>query len=380
MGFPGSILASWYPLQVQLQDFTRPRDPRSEAVAFIVLGAFAAFIVVLIIVNAVKKKYSPSVLGGGSVGGAAAVRHFSSFALHRIANNAGLNRDQARMLEFVLRNDAVVDVERSINSAALLDRHFKRTYRIIERSANTEEEAQERLSLLFSTRNLLEAAGGGGGGISSTRQIPEKSSAVLTVNQESYPVKVVSSKGDHIVVENPQNALGTPIRLTRGGKAVLSFFTRSSKGFSFETRVLGVADAPEGRVLQLIHSNQVKRLAQRRFRRRHTVISASYYFVRLEETGRRKEKKMVVDKRRLAGNIMDISIGGCSIKTNVNVPSGTRLKIEFIGVNNINAAVLGQVLRTNRSGASTIMHIKFLKVPRRSMNAINALVFEYADE
>ncbi|MDR1238650.1 MAG: flagellar brake protein [Treponema sp.] len=378
MEFSGGMLARWYPLQVVLQDFSKQTNLKDVLVFIIGVGVF---ILILVVVNFIKKRYNPPALsgGGGSIG-ASAGRHFSTFTLRRIANNAGLNRDQAKMLEFVLRNDSVMDVERSINSAALLDRHFKRSYRIIERGANTEEEAQERLALLFSTRNLLDAAAGGGGGVSSTRQIPEKSAAVLTINQESYPVKVVSSKGDHLVVENPQNALGTPIRLTRGGKAVISFFTRSSKGFSFETRVLGIADSPDGRVLQLVHSNQVKRLAQRRFRRRQVVISASYFFVRLEETGRRKEKKMVVDKRRLAGNIMDISIGGCSIKTNVNVPSGTRLKIEFISTNNVNVAVLGQVLRTNRSGASTIMHIKFLKVPRKSMNAINALVFEYADQ
>jgi hypothetical protein len=133
-------------------------------------------------------------------------------------------------------------------------------------------------------------------------------------------------------------------------------------------------------VLQLVHSSQIKRLSQRRFRRRQTYTQAYFYFVYVEETGFKKQKRMVVDKRRLTGSIMDVSIGGCSIKTNVNVPSGTRLKIEFIQSNHGTIAVLGQVLRTNRTGISTIMHIKFLKVPRRSMNAINALVYEYVDE
>jgi hypothetical protein len=284
------------------------------------------------------------------------------------------------MLEFVLRNDSVTDPVRSINSPNLLDRHFKRAYRIIERSADTEEEAQERFSLLFSTRNVLESASSSGGGVTSTRQVAEKTAAVITIGQDSYPVKVISAKGDNLVVENPQNALGTPLRLPRGGKVTLSFFTKSSKGFSFESRVLGTVDSPDGPVLQVVHSSQIKRLSQRRYRRRQAVIAAVFHFVYVEETGRRKEKKMVVDKRRLTGNILDISIGGCSIKTNVSVPSGTRLKIEFIYSNNVHVAVLGQVLRTNRTGISTIMHIKFLRVPRRSMNAINALVFEYADE
>jgi hypothetical protein len=373
MAYLTGIPLRLYPLQMPFSTW-KQTNSRDIIIFFVGLGIF---ILILIIVNIIKKKYNPPALGGGISNGTSN-RHFSGFTLRRIANDVGLNRDQTKMLEYVLKNDAVVDVERSINSPTLLDRHFKRSYRIIERTASTEEEAQERFALLFSTRNALESTGGSGGTISSTRQIPEKSAAVLSTGQDSYAVRVISSKGDNLVVDNPQNALGTPVRLPRGGKVVLSFFTKSSKGFSFETRVLGGADSAEGPILQLVHSSQIKRLSQRRFRRRQTSISADFFFIRVEE--HRREKKMVVDKRRMTGNIMDISIGGCSIKTNVAVPSATRLKIEFAPTGEVNIAVLGQVLRTNRTGISTIMHIKFLKVPRRSLNTINALVFEYADE
>jgi hypothetical protein len=378
MGFSGGlVLARWYPLQFQVQNFSRETNSRDLVIFGVGVGVFVA---VLLVVNFIKKRYKPPAISGG-IAGSAQSRHFSAFAFRRIVNNMGLNRDQGKMLEYVLRNDGVTDVERSLNSAALLDRHFKRAYRLIERGANTEEEAQERLALLFSTRNILEAtSSGGSASVTSTRQIPAKSAAVLSLGQESYPVKVISTKGDHLVVENPENALGTPIRPSRGSKAVLSFFTKSSKGFSFATHVVGSADSPDGPVLQLVHSNQLKQLSQRRFRRRQMAIPTNFFMVRVEETGRRKEKKMVVDKRRMVGNIMDVSIGGCSIKTNVSMPAGTRLKIEFTGVADAPVAVLGQALRTNRSGMSTIIHIKFLKVPRRSMNNINALVFEYADE
>jgi c-di-GMP-binding flagellar brake protein YcgR len=372
MGFPKDFSPRLYPLQ--LPSFYKETNPQDIIVFVVGVGVV---ITILVIVNFIKKRYNVPAIGGS--GGGPGVRRFSGFALHRLANTIGLDRDQTKMLEFVLKNDAVTDLDRSINSPNLLDRHFKRAYRSIERSANTEDEAQERLSLLFSTRNILESSAGSGGGITSTRQVAEKTAAVITIGQESYPVKVISSKGDNLVVENPQNALGTPLRLPRGGKVTLSFFTKSSRGFSFESRILGTADSADGPVLQLVHSSQMKRLSQRRFRRRQAVIASNFFFVYVEETGHRKEKKMVVDKRRLTGNIMDISIGGCSIKTNVSVPSGTRLKIEFFYANNTNIAVLGQVLRTNRTGINTIMHIKFLRVPRRAMNAINALVFEYAD-
>jgi c-di-GMP-binding flagellar brake protein YcgR len=362
-----------YPLQ--LPQFYRETNSRD---AIIFVGGVILLIIVLIIVNIVRRRYA--IPGVSEQGGGSAPRHFSVMTLHRLANGIGLDKDQTKMLEFVLKTDHVVDPERSIQSANLLDRHFKKAYRIIERGADTEEDAQQRIALLFSTRNILEAAQNSAGGANSTRQIAENTAAVLSVNAESYPVKVISTKGDNLVVETPKNALGTPVRLPRGGKAILSFFTKSSRGFSFESRILGTADSADGPVLQLVHSSQVKRLSQRRFRRRQAYIPTNFYFVYLEDAGRKKEKKMVVDRRRLSGNIMDISIGGCSIKTNVSIQSGARLKIEFMQNGNPNVAVLGQVLRTNRNGLSTVMHVKFLKVPRRSLTAINALVFEYSDE
>jgi hypothetical protein len=96
--------------------------------------------------------------------------------------------------------------------------------------------------------------------------------------------------------------------------------------------------------------------------------------VYVEGTG--KKQRLTVDKRRLSGNILDVSVGGCSIKTTASVQGGAKLKIEFIQGDNTVAA-LGQVLRTNRTGINTILHVKFLRIPRKSMNLINAFVYEY---
>jgi hypothetical protein len=206
------------------------------------------------------------------------------------------------MLDYIFRQDNVVDPASSFASEEFLDKHFEKAYQFIEHNSGTEEETQQRLSLLFSTRNAIETHSVADNS-SFARQMPEKASAA------------------------------------RGDKSA--------------------------------HSNQ------RRFRRRQVILPAIFYLVNLEE-GRQKETKMVVDKRRLTGNIMDISVGGCSIKTKVPVLSGKRLKIEA-AVSGNRIATLGQALRTNRTGIGTIVHVKFLRVPSRSMNVINALVFEYID-
>jgi hypothetical protein len=106
----------------------------------------------------------------------------------------------------------------------------------------------------------------------------------------------------------------------------------------------------------------------RRFRRRQSSIACTVAMV---------TAKMTLDKHAYSGAIVDISIGGCSIRSAANIPPGARVKIEFSIGKSPRMAVLGKVLRVNRKGTEGTMHTKFIKIPRRTHNAINALVFKY---
>jgi c-di-GMP-binding flagellar brake protein YcgR len=346
----------------------------------LILGGLGAILLIVFISNLVKNGIGAGKISSG--GGSATPRRFSSFALHRIAKTYGLNHDQAKILEYVLKSNGVIDPERVVANPTVLDKHFKRAFKQIEKSANSEEEAQQKLGMLFSVRNTIDIRHNTSPSAASTQQITANMAAVLTVNQESYSVKVISSKGESVLVDCPRNAIGTLIRFPRGTRVNLAFFTKSSKGFSFDSQVLGMADTSFGPALQLSHAGKAKSMTQRRFRRRQAALSCDYYLVRLEEQKNKKPPKMVVDPRRMTGTVNDVSIGGCAVKTQSSIPAGSRLKLEFdYSQNALPIAVLGQVLRINRSGiANTIMHVKFLKVPKKAMNAINSLVFEYGDD
>jgi hypothetical protein len=333
------------------------------------------FIIIMIIVNRSKKRLGIT----NSSFSAPRPQRTSGSTVHRIARSMGLDSSQSKMLSFVLKNDGVTDPERALQSSNLLDRHFRRAYNTIGRATGSGDETQQKLSLLFATRNILEAASGGGLDINSTRLIPENTPAVLILEGSNYPIRVISSRGAYLLVENPVNSMGEPVFVEPGTAITLSFFTKSSNGFSMVSKVNGTAKAPgEGDVLQIVHSNAIKRLSQRRFRRRQTIVPVEFNLVRLEPGPRRGEQKMVVDKRKAAGKILDISVGGCSIQTSSSISAGVRLKIGF-AADKQQVVALGEVLRTNRNRTGTVMHIKFLKVPRKSLNLINALVFEYLD-
>jgi len=368
-------LLTLFPLQVDVTSFSwgNTGSTANNTGAIVAIVVIFVVVVVIVILNNARK---PGISGGsGSGGGGGRGKIFSMFAMQRMARNVGLNNEQMRMLNFVFRTDDVTDPEKSLINPVLLDRHFRRAYRVIEQTSKTPAEAQSRYSLLFSTRNILENSAIGT--LSSTRQIKEETPLTVTYGREKINVNVVTAKTENLTVTMPKNVLGTHINIPKGTRVSILFFTKSNKGFSFESRVTGQTSMHGHPVLQFAHSNNLRFLSHRRYRRRQAVIACFMFLVYVEGSG--KKQRLVVDKRRFTGNIADISVGGCSIKTAAPIKAGARFKIEFAqGEDSV--AALGQVLRINRAGVSTVVHVKFLRLSQKSMNTINAFVYEYTNE
>jgi len=353
-----------------ITDFFWDEDPTQVK---IVLIALAAIIVIAIVANIIRHGVGPMPAKGITP------RKFNSITLFRIASAYGLTREQTKTLEYVFRNGAVADPGRVMENIELLDRHFRRAYRAIEKNSVSDEDAQERFAKLFSVRNVLEAAVGAND--TTPPRLSENTPAVLITGKDNYPVKVLSSRGHTVIVETPRNSLGSPVRIGKGTKLNVSFFTKSSNGFSLAGQVIGPMDTDKGSGLQINHTGKLKPLTKRMYRRKQVSLKSALFLVKLIETGEKKRPpKLILDTRKFTGTVQDISAGGCAIKTSAAIQAGSRLKISIDHNDNQYMHVLGQVLRTNRSGAAgTILHIKFLKIPRRAFNLISAMVYDYDD-
>jgi len=368
----------FYSLQVSVKDFnfsSKKTSPQEMMGIFIVIGII---VVALIIVNLVSKKSSGGKKGVSGGSPSPAGTHggiFSVFSFQRIARNLGLDNEQTKMLDYVFKTDQVTDPERSIRNPELLDRHFRRAFRILNQTQGKDGENQHRIAVLFSTRNIIENSVLEV--LSSSRQIKEETTFTILYGKDKLNLNVLSAKGDCIDVDVPKNVLGSQIKINKGTRLTVLFFSKNNKGFSFETRVIGYTTRYSRPVMMLAHSNHVRFLSQRRFRRRQANISSTMNLVIIE--GRGKKQHLIADKKRLQGTITDISVGGCSIKVMTPVKAGAMFKVEFQMSDTI-LTTLGHILRTNRTGASTIAHMKFLKVSQKTMNTINSFVYEYSNE
>jgi hypothetical protein len=354
-------------LFLALKDLWLQDNNTSKGTAYFLIFSVHVFAGVILI-NVFRKGAPGSKNGNSQIS--------STFAVRRLINDIGLNHEQAKMLKFVFKTDEVSDPQKSLVSSALLDQHFGRAYRLLIRSPGNSAETRHKLAVLFSIRNILENTSIGV--ITSTRQIKDETILTISFNKEKLNAVVHSSvKNEFLTVDAPKNVLGSQIKIAKGTKVNVLFFSKTNKSYSFGTIVLGYVTLHGHPIMQLAHTNKINFLSKRRFKRRQTVIACFLFLVYTEGSG--KKQRLIVDKRRISGNIVDISIGGCSIKTTVPVKVGVKFKIEFSqGEDKVTA--LGQVLRTNKTGINHVIHIKFLRLTQKSMNQINAFVYDYAQE
>ncbi|MCL2608908.1 MAG: PilZ domain-containing protein [Treponema sp.] len=363
-----------FPLQ-NLSDFAMTVNARD--VIFFFVGV-AAIITALIVATSARKRGKVSAFKEEYVPRKRQKTGFSVLALHRIARSLGLDSTKTRMLEFVLRNDRVTDLKQSFESPELMDRHFKQAFRQIEQSSKSEKELDLKLSTLFAVRNVIEVHASAVN-ITSTNQIRENTPATLKYGNGSYPTKVSSAKGDALLVEHPRDSGGQAVAIPKGSNVSLEFLSKSNNGFIVLSRVIDYVEGSNRPLIKLAHSGNINSLSKRMYRRKKLILPVNIQDVNVVSAGFGKEPRLVVDKRKNLGTIQDISVGGCSIHTTVPFKAGQKLKLEFSKGERAAMAALGEVLRTNKTGYNTVVHVKFLKIPRKSLNFINTTVYEYGD-
>ena len=369
--FPGLSL---FLLQgrVTFDSFAIQENPNSTRNFLIGIGVIFVAVIVIALIN--RKLYGP-----GRGDGSSSRKKLGFFTMLGIRKSYGLNKEQSKLLEQIFRINAVQDPGLVLDSPSTMDRFFKRAYRLIQESMITDEDAQQRMLRLFSLRNIIDSASNLVE--ISPGSIAADTPAILAIGKDSYSVKVLSSRGQNIITNIPKSSLGTPLRVQKGARITLSFFTKSSGGFAYEGNIAGTINTDFGQGLQITHNRRPKPLIKRKTRRREINLRSEFFLVNLVETGkgRKKTSKLVVSKKRFSGTVLDISVGGCSMKISSQIPMGSRIKLN-LDYDDSQISVLGQILRSNRSGTSIIAHVKFIKVPKRAFNSINSIVFGFDED
>lgn len=305
-------------------------------------------------------------------------------AFIRTARGLGLQPHHIQTLEHLVR---VAKVQRPFllfTSSGLLDDLLRKAvYALNQSKTLSEEDRQRRLTTLFQIKQIVERGGGRVGALRSTVAIRAGQSVTMaTSDGRQHQSRVVSTMRDMIACAAAQDEAGHSVRWPRGTTLKLNFWREGDAGYAFESKVLGY-DTLKGQLCVLVHhAKTLRREQQRRYRRSELHRPCFFYPVMVVESGsgRKATRKAVVQSaRRLIGNLVDISAGGCSVNSLYPLKPGDLCKIEFELNRRQSMAMFGKVRSVRKSGLrGGVMHVMFTRVSSGLLNQIYLYVYDYA--
>lgn len=306
-------------------------------------------------------------------------KSLSAGTFRRRAEEYGFSGGEAEFLEFYARKLGVTSPQTVFGSKGQLDAFMRNAFKYIERQAETEEMAEEQKHRLFTIREALGARSSSGASIHSTRALKAKTPLSLVTSKEAHYSTILHiNDSKALYLEPPMDAFGTPIRFPFGSRLTVYFYSGKHVGYSFVTRSRGITDIDGRKFLVLRHSEKIKPLPARRYQRSEVRVSGRFYLVHLRtvrEKGR-TVKKAQVEKAAVAGIISDISGGGLSLQTMSPVNAGEFIKVEFdLGSGPLYA--YASVVRVSRIKSGALMHVKFVRATRKTINQIRSAVYGY---
>jgi c-di-GMP-binding flagellar brake protein YcgR len=317
-----------------------------------------------------------------NVGRAPGAPSFNKAAFRRAARAAGLPEEDLRFLEEYGRALGLTNPDFVFRNPQRLDSFFKDAYRQIEKTAESESDAEERKARLFAARESLTHASAQGGSVRSTRQLGRGLPLTfIAPGEESYPSVILAVEPSGLAVEPVNDSYGEPLRFRRGTKFSCYFYAKGHQGYQFTTRMLGWEKMGGKDAMVLAHSEGVSALPARRFARREMKAPCTFYRVAVtagSSPGKGKSAAKV-ENIPYPGTIVDISAGGLAIQTANPLLAGEYAKIVFNTGGGAQSAFT-KVLRTNKAkNLGGVMHLQFVKISRQGLNAVLSYVYGYAD-
>ncbi|PKL24671.1 MAG: hypothetical protein CVV47_09565 [Spirochaetae bacterium HGW-Spirochaetae-3] len=354
------------------QTYWKQNDPADARNFLIIVGSI---ILIAIAYSLIKRLAS----GKGITLGEPRAKGLSGSAFRRRAEEHGFSSGEAEFLEFYARKLGATSPQTVFGSKAQLDSFMRNAFKYIERHAETEELAEEQKHRLFSIREALGARSNSGVAIRSTRQLkPKTPLSIVTAKESHYSSILVVNESKAMYLEPALDAFGSPIRFPLGAKLTLYFYSGSHVGYSFQSRSRGMVDIDGKKFLSVSHSDKIKPLPARRNQRSEVRITGRFYLVHVHAARDKGKvvKTVQVERAAVAGIITDLSGGGLSMQTMSPANAGEFVKIEFdLGSGALSA--YATVIRVSKTRNSALMHMKFVRASRKTVNEIRAVVYGY---
>lgn len=355
------------PLLLQVQVELPQHNP---TVVFSIIGG----IVVIIVVFAILARRGASRRARTTQG------RFNRSRFRRLAHDRGLTQLQTKTLENIAmryRPSAPMSV---FASRQALDITLAKAIEDIKKQNQADQVKEGYINNIYRIKQALEQTSGTGQALKSTNQLQVGQEISITPEDGvRYSSTITGKLRNSLAAKLPVDEGGTQVRWPKHA-AVEVFLNRGSgKGYAFQTKVVGYSVVKGIHSVLLQHSNAVSAAAQRKFPRKELDRPAYFYAIQIMTVGngRNAKKQAVPQTKGALGTMLDVSAGGCAVKSTFPLPKGSLIKVEFETERRRQIAVYGKVKSVQKAEPmGGIMHVMFTRISRKNLNRINSFIYD----
>ena len=340
----------------------------------IAVSIIVGFVIFMIIAGVASNRNQRKTAGG--------TIRYSRGAFRRRARQLGLSKAHLKTLEYVREKYHVKTPMALLANSKQLDFYLGKAITDIGGQVAAEEVKEAQKLSLFRIKQIIERNSSSTAAYTNSKQLkPGQQLTVSSENEVRYGSRIVTLLKDGVAVEVPQNEAGDLVRWKKWAPVSVFFWKSNGEGFSFQSKVTGYNTVKGVKSVIVQHSNKIEASKQRRFRRKS--IESPCYFAPIRVmtlgSGRNRQKKAYIDKSKsMLGTIIEISVGGCSIRATRPLPKASLVKVDFEAERNITISSYGKVVNVRKeSSRSTTMHIMFTRLSKKNLNLINTYIYEY---
>ena len=303
--------------------------------------------------------------------------------INKISNIYNLTLEQKKLLINICKKKTIPNLEVNFHSENFCNNFFMTQYYDIRKNANnlSEDEIENQISVLFALRQKIENAKKQLSNLSSSIAIPEGHTLFLYNNEkEVFYAEILKNTKENIYISIPKSSLGVTIELEPLSKITFYYQTTSGTAYIFESRVVRYENQEEKNILVITHSNNLRCYQRRQYKRIDINKTCTFSAVKTTSLANGKDvniKYEPLEKKHL-GKLLEISAGGCSISTNLNIKEKQYIFIEFELDDKSKDTVVGLIVDTETTvGNSYVLHIVFVNINKKTRNKIFSKVYEY---
>ena len=351
----------------------------SSNTTFLLLGLALFLLIILFAIKKIHDKYTK----GSDYSSQSAKLITNGAILYRVTKTYEFDHDEYMFLKKMCTAQRIPNLEYTFHFDVPSDQFFITKFNEINGQTDKKDDTiQNELALLFSIKQKVDNSRKTLSNLTSTALIPAGDSIYyFSDTKEQFEAKIIDNTKNELIISITKDIFGNTIKPPALSKISLLYQTKNGSAYLSDVRIIRYQNTTGNGEMVTSHCNNMQSYQRRQFKRVPMNIPCNFSAVKITTggTGTKANISYTPMERKYTGQLLELSAGGCSIMTSMNIREKQYIYAE-LNIDGIQPdSVIGLIVNTTpiTDRRQYVLHILFVRISCKTRNKIFARVYEY---